>query len=106
MWAAAGAKSRCQAEEMLGWLARRLGRPVRWTETRSENMVAMPHGRGPAQRVTIGGTRDGRVTAYQLDVVQDAGAYPVMGAFLPAATQRMLTGVPPSTTSASHRCRW
>jgi carbon-monoxide dehydrogenase large subunit len=43
--------------------------------------------------VTIGGTRDGRVTAYQLDVVQDAGAYPVMGAFLPAMTQRMLTGV-------------
>ena len=89
-----GAKSRCQAEEMLlGWFARRLGRPVRWTETRSENMVAMPHGRGQLQRVTIGGTRDGRVTAYQLDVVQDAGAYPVMGAFLPAMTQRMLTGV-------------
>jgi carbon-monoxide dehydrogenase large subunit len=43
--------------------------------------------------VTIGGTRDGRITAYQLDVVQDAGAYPIMGAFLPAMTQRMLTGV-------------
>jgi carbon-monoxide dehydrogenase large subunit len=89
-----GAKSRCQAEEMLlGWLARRLGRPVRWTETRTENILAMPHGRGQLQHVTIGGTRDGRVTAYQLDVVQDAGAYPIMGAFLPAMTQRMLTGV-------------
>ena len=72
-----GAKSRCQAEELLlGWFARRLGRPMRWTETRSENMVAMPHGRGQLQHVTIGGTRDGRITAYQLDVVQDAGAYP------------------------------
>jgi len=89
-----GAKSRCQAEELLlGWLSRRLGRAVRWTETRSENMVAMPHGRGQLQHVTIGGTRDGRITAYQLDVVQDAGAYPIMGAFLPAMTQRMLTGV-------------
>jgi len=89
-----GAKSRCQADEMmLGWFARRLGRPMRWTETRSENMVAMPHGRGQLQHLTIGGTRDGQVTAYQLDVVQDAGAYPVMGAFLPAMTQRMLTGV-------------
>jgi carbon-monoxide dehydrogenase large subunit len=89
-----GAKSRCQAEEqLLGWLSRQVGRPVRWTETRSENMVAMPHGRGQRQHVTIGGRRDGSVTAYQLDVVQDAGAYPVMGAFLPAMTQRMLTGV-------------
>ena len=89
-----GAKSRCQAEELLlGWLSRRVGRSVRWTETRSENMVAMPHGRGQLQHVAIGGTRDGRITAYQLDVVQDAGAYPIMGAFLPAMTQRMLTGV-------------
>jgi carbon-monoxide dehydrogenase large subunit len=89
-----GAKSRCQAEELLlGWISRRLGRAVRWTETRSENMVAMPHGRGQLQHLTIGGTRDGRITAYQLDVVQDAGAYPIMGAFLPAMTQRMLTGV-------------
>ena len=72
-----GAKSRCQAEELLlGWLSRRVGRPVRWTETRSENMVAMPHGRGQLQHVTIGGTRDGRITAYQLDVVQDAGRLP------------------------------
>ena len=89
-----GAKSRCQAEEMLlGELARRTGRAVRWTETRSENMVAMPHGRGQLQHLTIGGNRDGRVTAYQLDVVQEAGAYPLIGALLPAMTQRMLTGV-------------
>ncbi len=89
-----GAKSRCQAEEMLlGELARRTGRAVRWTETRSENMVAMPHGRGQLQHLTIGGGRDGRVTAYQLDVVQEAGAYPLIGALLPAMTQRMLTGV-------------
>jgi carbon-monoxide dehydrogenase large subunit len=89
-----GAKSRCQAEEMLlGELARRTGRAVRWTETRSENMVAMPHGRGQLQHLTIGGNRDGLVTAYQLDVVQEAGAYPLIGALLPAMTQRMLTGV-------------
>jgi carbon-monoxide dehydrogenase large subunit len=89
-----GAKSRTYPEELaLGYYARAVGRPVRWTESRSENMVAMPHGRAQIQRVTMGGTRDGTITAYQLDVVQDAGAYPLIGAFLPMMTQRMTTGV-------------
>ena len=65
----------------------------KWTETRSENMVAMPHGRGQVQRAKLGGTRDGRITAYHLDVVQDAGAFPLIGAMLPMMTMRMVTGV-------------
>jgi aerobic carbon-monoxide dehydrogenase large subunit len=89
-----GAKSRTYPEELaLGHYARVLRRPVRWTETRSENMVAMPHGRAQVQRARMGGRRDGRITAYQLDVVQDAGAFPLMGAFLHNMTMRMLTGV-------------
>jgi carbon-monoxide dehydrogenase large subunit len=89
-----GAKSRTYPEELaLGYYAREVGRPVRWTETRTENILAMPNGRGQAQRAKLGGTRDGRITAYQLDVVQDAGAFPLIGAFLPAMTQRMTTGV-------------
>jgi carbon-monoxide dehydrogenase large subunit len=89
-----GAKSRTYPEELaLGFYARAVGRPVKWTETRSENMVAMPHGRGQVQNAKIGGTRDGRITAYQLDVVQDAGAFPLTGAVLPGMTQRMATGV-------------
>src|SRR5262249_36944029 len=79
-----GAKSRTYPEELaLGFYARAVGRPVKWAETRSENMVAMPHGRAQVQRARIGGRRDGRITAYQLDVVQDAGAYPLIGAVLP-----------------------
>jgi aerobic carbon-monoxide dehydrogenase large subunit len=89
-----GAKSRTYPEELaLGHYARELGRPVRWTETRTENILAMPNGRGQVQRAKLGGTRDGLITAYQLDVVQDAGAFPLVGAFLPAMTQRMTTGV-------------
>jgi carbon-monoxide dehydrogenase large subunit len=89
-----GAKSRTYPEELaLGFYARRVGRPVKWTETRSENMVAMPQGRGQVQHARLGGTRDGRITAYQLDVVQDAGAYPLIGAVLPMMTMRMATGV-------------
>jgi aerobic carbon-monoxide dehydrogenase large subunit len=88
-----GAKSRTFPDEAaLGFYAQVVGRPVRWTESRTENMIAMAHGRGQVQHVRLGGTRDGRITAYQLDVVQDAGAYPVLGARLPAMTMLMTTG--------------
>lgn len=88
-----GAKSRTYPEEqVLGFYARAVGRPVRWTESRTENLMAMPHGRGQVQYARLGGTRDGRITAYQLDVFQDVGAHPLMGALLAGMTKRMLTG--------------
>jgi carbon-monoxide dehydrogenase large subunit len=89
-----GAKAGATPELLLlGELARRVDRPVRWCETRSENMVAMGHGRAQRQRVTLGGTRDGVITAYKLEVLQDSGAYPSMGAVLPFMTRMMTTGV-------------
>ncbi|MGH9155642.1 MAG: xanthine dehydrogenase family protein molybdopterin-binding subunit, partial [Acidimicrobiales bacterium] len=80
-------------EVLLGLLARRAGRPVRWTETRSESMVSLGHGRGQVQHVEMGGTRAGRIQAYRLGVVQDAGAYPALATGLPVLTRSMLTGV-------------
>ncbi len=88
-----GAKAFSYAEDMLlPWLARRVGRPVRYTESRTESMSGLGHGRGQLQEVEIGGTRDGRVLAYRLTVLQDAGAYPRLGAFLPFMTGRMVSG--------------
>jgi aerobic carbon-monoxide dehydrogenase large subunit len=88
-----GAKSRSYPEEaVIGFFARALGRPMRWTETRTENMMAMPHGRGQVQYAKLGGTRDGKITAYQLDVIQDAGAFPMTGAILHRMTMQMATG--------------
>lgn len=77
---------------MLPWLARAVGRPVRWTETRSESMASLGHGRAQIQRVTIGGDKDGRVKAYRLEVIQDSGAYPNFGAILPGFTMLMAVG--------------
>jgi len=74
------------------WIAMKLGRPVRWSETRTENMLAMTHGRAQRQQVTIGGTKDGTVLAYRIEVVQDCGAYPKIGAFLPQLTILMAPG--------------
>jgi carbon-monoxide dehydrogenase large subunit len=74
------------------WVARRLGRPARWAETRNENLIGMTHGRAQVQTVTIGGSRDGTVAAYRLEIVQDSGAYPRFGAFLPFLTILMAPG--------------
>ena len=89
-----GAKFGSYPEAMLlPWIARRVGRPVRWGETRSESMVALGHGRAQSQEVELGGTRDGRVLAYRLTAVQDVGAYPLIGAALPGFTALMTCGV-------------
>ncbi len=74
------------------WLAREISRPVRWTETRNENLLAMTHGRAQVQKLTIGGTKDGTVLAYRIEVLQDCGAYPKIGAFLPSLTILMAPG--------------
>jgi aerobic carbon-monoxide dehydrogenase large subunit len=78
---------------LVAWLARHVGRPVRWNETRSENMTGMVQGRAQRQTITIGGNREGKVLAYRLDVLQDAGAYPRLAAVLPLFTRMMAPGV-------------
>jgi carbon-monoxide dehydrogenase large subunit len=78
-----GAKISCYPEEALLGCRRQEGRPpLRWRETRSENMMAMGHGRAQVQYVTIGGSRDGKVTHYQLHFIQDAGGFAEMGTIL------------------------
>ena len=74
------------------WVAKQVGRPIRWSETRMENLLAMTHGRAQQQKVTIGGSRDGTVLAYRIEILQDCGAYPKIGAFLPSLTILMAPG--------------
>jgi aerobic carbon-monoxide dehydrogenase large subunit len=89
-----GAKFGADPEQaVVAWVARRLQRPATWVETRSENMVAMTHGRAQVQTITIGGDRDGNVKAYRLHVLQDSGAYPRFGAMLPMLTLLMAPAV-------------
>ena len=88
-----GAKGLGVEDVLVAWLARKTGKPVRWTETRTENMTAMHHGRAATLDVTIGGSRDGKIEAFKLHVLQDAGAYPGIGAVLPMFTGMMSSGV-------------
>jgi carbon-monoxide dehydrogenase large subunit len=88
-----GAKMLYPEDVMICWLARELGRPVRYAETRSENMVAMVQGRAQLADFKLGGDRDGTIKAYRLDLLQDLGAYPGIGAALPGLTKMMASGV-------------
>jgi carbon-monoxide dehydrogenase large subunit len=88
-----GAKMLSVEEILVVWLARRLERPLRWTETRSESMVALNHGRGQELTFTLGADRDGKVAAFRLEILADVGAYPGLGAFLPNLTGLMSSGV-------------
>jgi aerobic carbon-monoxide dehydrogenase large subunit len=74
--------------------ALRLGRAVRWHETRSESMVALMHGRAQHQRIEVGATHDGVITGVRIHVIGDAGAYASSTAVrvLPAMTYLMACG--------------
>ncbi|MEU4565464.1 FkbM family methyltransferase [Micromonospora sp. NPDC023956] len=77
---------------VVAWAAWKSRGAVRWAESRAENLVAMTQGRAQLNHVTIGGRRDGTITAYRLDVVQDAGAYPRTSTLAPV-TCTMAPGV-------------
>jgi carbon-monoxide dehydrogenase large subunit len=88
-----GAKLQIYPEfRVVAAVAAKLGRPVKWIETRSESMVGLTHGRAQVQLVEIGARRDGTIVGIRADVIADMGAYPI-AAFLPTTTQEMLTGV-------------
>ncbi|HEX3713425.1 MAG TPA: xanthine dehydrogenase family protein molybdopterin-binding subunit [Trebonia sp.] len=93
-----GSKLQVTAEEVLAVLiARKLGRPVKWTETRSEGNMTVHHGRDQWQRVKIAADRDGRIRGLDVDVLADMGAYlmlltpgvPLLGAFMYPAIYKM-----------------
>lgn len=72
--------------------ARKLGRAVKWTETRSEAMLSM-QGRGQVQYVELGLRNDGTITGLRMRVLGECGAYAGFGgALATGATYIMATG--------------
>ena len=70
-----------------------LGRPVKWTESRSEDMVSLVHGRDYVMTARLGVNNDGKIVGLDCVVTAAAGAYPAIGAILPLLTQMMSVGV-------------
>jgi carbon-monoxide dehydrogenase large subunit len=93
-----GAKLQIYREEILALvLANRLGRTVKWTETRSENMVATHHGRDHIADIEICAAADGTILGLKVDLLADMGAYlqlitpgiPLLGMFMYPAIYKM-----------------
>jgi aerobic carbon-monoxide dehydrogenase large subunit len=93
-----GSKLQVTAEEVLALLiARRLGRPVKWTESRSEGNMTVHHGRDQWQRIRIAADADGKIRGLHVDLLADMGAYlmlvtpgvPLLGAFMFPAIYKM-----------------
>ena len=88
-----GVKFNCYPEDAtLAALARQLGVPLRWAETRAEHMLATTHGRAQVADVEAAVEDDGTVTALRLHVTADIGAYPIF-TFIPDLTLMMGVGV-------------
>lgn len=86
-----GGKIHLSPEEILTTLiARRLGKPAKYTETRSESIQSAHHGRDQIQKLTLAAKKDGTVTALKVELLADMGAYlglvtpgvPILGAFM------------------------
>ncbi len=86
-----GGKLQTTPEEFITMvLARRLGKPIKYTETRSESLMSAHHGRDQWQKLTLSAEKDGTVTGLKVELLADLGAYvsligggvPVLGAFM------------------------
>jgi carbon-monoxide dehydrogenase large subunit len=87
-----GGKAGVTAEHSVVYAAALLlNRPVKWVETRSENLIAMPHGRGQVQYVELGLLRDGTFTGLRCRMIGDAGAYGGFGGGLVLGSTRSMS---------------
>ncbi|HEY6348924.1 MAG TPA: glyceraldehyde dehydrogenase subunit alpha [Candidatus Angelobacter sp.] len=89
-----GSKLNVYGEEaLLGWIAMQLNRPVKWIETRRENIQATIHGRGQTGYIEIGYKNDGTLTGLRYNVYADMGAYfQLLTPAIPTLTGLMLSG--------------
>src|SRR6266852_4497189 len=89
-----GSKLNVYAEEaLLGWISIQLGQPVKWIESRRENMQATIHGRAQVGTVEVGCKNDGTLTGLRYNVFADLGAYhQLLTPAIPTLTGLMLSG--------------
>jgi carbon-monoxide dehydrogenase large subunit len=89
-----GSKLNVYAEEaLLGWISMQLGKPVKWIETRRENIQATIHGRGQVGDIEVAFKNDGTLTGLRYSVFADLGAYhQLLTPAIPTLTGLMLSG--------------
>lgn len=88
-----GPKGRTYSEEIvLAALAMRLGRPVRWVATRTEDLMTTGQGRGQTHRARMAARSDGTILGVEDSIIHDFGAYTPSGLGVLFNTVRHLIG--------------
>jgi carbon-monoxide dehydrogenase large subunit len=88
-----GVKGVLYPEDLLvGLLALRTGRPVKWIEDRAEHLRSAIHAREQVHQVELGMTSDGRIVALRDHIVVDCGAFNPLGLVIPYNTIAHLMG--------------
>src|SRR6201991_3214301 len=89
-----GSKLNVYAEEaLLGWISMQLHKPVKWIETRRENIQATIHGRGQVGDIEVAFKNDGTIAGLRYNVFADLGSYhQLLTPAIPTLTGLMLSG--------------
>jgi carbon-monoxide dehydrogenase large subunit len=89
-----GSKLNVYGEEaLIGWISVQLGKPVKWIETRRENIQATIHGRGQVGYIEVAFKNDGTINGLRYSVFADLGAYhQLLTPAIPTLTGLMLSG--------------
>ena len=89
-----GSKLNVYAEEgLVPWLAMKLGRPIKWAETRRENITSTIHGRDTINDLELALKKDGRILGLRVRILADMGAYhQLLTPLIPQLTALMQAG--------------
>ena len=90
-----GSKLNVYAEEaLMGFIAMKIGKPIKWIESRRENFTCTIHGRGHVDYYEIAAKRDGTITGIRLKLIQDLGAYhQLLTPAIPTLSVLMMPGI-------------
>jgi len=90
-----GSKLNVYAEEaLMGFIAMRVNKPIKWIESRRENFQVTIHGRGHVDYAELSAKKDGTITGLKIKIIQDQGAYhQLLGPLMPALSVLMMPGI-------------
>src|SRR3984893_7873216 len=90
-----GSKLNIYAEEaLMGFISMKIGKPVKWIESRRENFLCTIHGRGHVDYYELAAKNDGTILGIKLKIIQDLGAYhQLLGPAIPTLSVLMAPGL-------------
>jgi len=90
-----GSKLNVYAEEgVLGFIAMKLAKPVKWIETRREAFTCTIHGRGHVDYYEVAAKKDGTILGIKVKIIQDLGAFhQLLGPAIPTLSVLMIPGL-------------